>query len=139
MRVAGWDIALAEWACARLDAPFAWGACDCSILCFEAFDLLTGGDLAAAWRGRYADEQAALEITRSGVDVRSVLARAGCGEIRPNFQQRGDFLIAFDGHFWAGAVCLGARCLSADRARGAVMTDTQRLLVADGCVILGVR
>lgn len=114
MRIEHWEAALTEWARNRCGAPFEWGQTDCAMLCFEAFDALTGEALAARYRGRYASERSALRfMAEHGIDLRWVLIEAGCLPVAKGFQQRGDFMLVPIGAFVGGHVCLGDRVISA--------------------------
>lgn len=116
MRLADWDVRLADWAQSALGRRFCWGKTDCALLAFEAFDALTGGDLAGAYRGQYAGSAGARAFMRRwDIDAARVLRASGCRDVHPAFAQRGDIILANDGQWLCAHVCLGARLLMAPR------------------------
>jgi len=54
MRVSHWEIRLAEYIEAKRSEPFAWGKNDCMTFAAGAVLVLTGADVLAPLRGRYA-------------------------------------------------------------------------------------
>lgn len=138
MRRPDWDTRLARWATRRNGEPFRWGQTDCAMLCFEAFDAMTGQALAAAHRGKYDSAAGAIRYQiENSVNVGIVLARAGCVEVVPGFQQRGDFIVVDREPFPHGHVCFGAKALSASIG-GAVSWGRLNFGVPEGMRILRV-
>lgn len=118
-RRADWEARLLELAAARFGQSFVWGVRDCAILGLEAFDALTGGDLASEYIGRYAGALGAVRFQRRfGVDLERVLRAQGCGVYAPRFAQRGDILVGRRWGFACGHVVYGERALSADPKAG---------------------
>jgi hypothetical protein len=53
-RVPDWETKLAQYVHANLRTPFAWGEFDCCLFACNCVQAVTGTDLAADFRGRYA-------------------------------------------------------------------------------------
>lgn len=113
MRRPDWDVRLATWATRRNGELFAWGQTDCAMLCFEAYDAMTGRDLAGAHRGRWRNRFGAIRFqVKHRTDVVVTLLAAGCVDVRPGYQQRGDFVIVERAPFPHGHVCFGGKAIS---------------------------
>lgn len=138
MRRPDWDTRLARWATLRNLEPFVWGQTDCAMLCLEAFDVMTGLALAEEHRGRYHSQSSALRYQRQhGIDVDVALYRAGCVQVVPGLQQRGDFVIVEREPFPHGHVSFGVKALSSTR-RDFVRWGTINFSVSEGMHILRV-
>jgi hypothetical protein len=61
---------------ARASAPFVWGTNDCSLFAADAIQSFTGVDLAADFRGRYADEASALALCKQVTGTATMEAAA---------------------------------------------------------------
>lgn len=70
-RIKGWEQALAAHTRAAMARPHAWGSHDCALFAADGVRAMTGEDLAAEFRGTYADEDGA----------RRVLASLGCADV----------------------------------------------------------
>ncbi len=113
MRLRDWDSRLARWATLRNGELFCWGQTDCAMLAFEAFDAMTGADIAGRHRGQWHSRSSALRYQQQNdTDVRRVLILAGCADVEPGFQQRGDFVIIERAPFPHAQVCFGEKALS---------------------------
>jgi len=81
--------------------PFAWGEHDCALSVCNHVQAMTGIDLAAAFRGQYQSEDAALaamwRICRDATTLEHVVeqlaAQHGIPEIKPLHAQRGDVVL----------------------------------------------
>ncbi len=81
--------------------PFAWGEHDCALSVCNHVQAMTGIDLAAAFRGQYESEDAALaamgRICRDATTLEHVVeqlaAQRGIPEIKPLHAQRGDVVL----------------------------------------------
>lgn len=90
---------------ARLKMPFVWGKHDCALFAADGIEAITGVDVAADFRGKYASETEAMELIRRLTGGSTVAdAAAYCAQqhgleerSRPLFAQRGDLVIAKQG------------------------------------------
>jgi len=81
--------------------PFAWGEHDCALSVCNHIQAMTGIDLAAAFRGQYQSEDAALatmgRICQDATTLEHVAeqlaAKHGIPEIKPLHAQRGDVVL----------------------------------------------
>lgn len=98
-RIADWHTHLADFIHSRLRTPFAWGSQDCALFACDAVQVITGTDLAADFRGKYADARAALvairEYAGGGIDLlaEKKAAQFGLKEVPINFASRGDIVL----------------------------------------------
>lgn len=89
----------------RAHAPFAWGKNDCALFSADAVQSITGVDIAAEFRGKYADKDSALALIKricNGSTVADAAAhcaaRHGLAEHKsPLLAKRGDLVIVNDG------------------------------------------
>ena len=112
----GWEAALREAVEVAREKPFAWGANDCALFAADCALVITGTDLAASFRGKYATAagaRRALMRLGKGALVETVTAALG-GPIAPALARRGDVVLfrsippdAPPGGIEALAVCLG--------------------------------
>lgn len=130
-----WESTLVLWAQSRVGQPFAWGRVDCAILCFEAFDRMTGLALAAEYRGRYSTEAQARRFQRRRTDLFRVLKAAGCFEAKPPALV-GDILVAAKDGFLCGHVCLGRLAISAEPWSGVGLCESAEAAAVPDAVIL---
>ena len=136
MKTPGWQERLADWAEARIGAPFEWGETDCALLAFEAFDEITGGSLAHAYRARYGDARAALRFQRRfHLDLRCVLVASGCRQMEIQFAKSGDIVCVEKNGFQCGHAIVGGRAVSAWPEKGVYWAELRRLRI-DGAVVL---
>lgn len=132
----GWELRLALWAQQRMGQPFAWGRIDCAILCFEAFDEMTGLALAAEYRGRYSTEAQARRFQRRRANLLSVLERAGC--LRARNLIPGDIIVAPRDGFLCGHVSLGRLALSAWPGTGVMLCESAEVAALPNTAVLRV-
>lgn len=131
MRIA----ALLLWAQQSLGKSFVWGRVDCAILAFEAYDKLTGRNLAAQYRGRYSTAGEAKRFQRRRINLFEVLRAAGCFEAKPPARV-GDILVASKDGFLCGHVCLGEFALSAWPDKGVALGRTEDVMALPGAVAM---
>ncbi len=114
-RISNWPAALNRFIDARRATPFAWGEFDCLMAAADCCHLLTGEDPAAAYRGRYTNEEEAQAIINGAGGWAKLLAKvakaAGYRRIATNLAQRGDIVTCLKksnqlGRSAAG-ICLG--------------------------------
>lgn len=106
------------------DAPFAWGANDCSLFAANAIQAMTGVDIADDFRGLYADEASAFELINAVTGGSTVAdAAAHCagkhglvewadadGKPLPLMARRGDLCVVDNaGRSIAGVVDLSGK------------------------------
>lgn len=101
-RLENWDTgALHEFLIERAERPFTWGENDCALFVADAILAMTGVDIAADFRGRYANEEEAFAAVRT-ITGGSTLedAAAWCAARHelvewplPLFAQRGDMVV----------------------------------------------
>ena len=137
MRLAGWNERLTAFALAALGRRFCWGETDCALLGFEAFDAMTGGHLAVAYRGRYDSLHKALRFQRRWwIDAAHVLRESGCVEVKDI--ERGDIVVVPRDGFACCHVAFGARVLAAWCGTPVGWGSTAEALAAPGASILRV-
>lgn len=125
----GWDERLAAWARRRIGAPFVWGETDCTMLALEAYDALTGGVLALAYRGLWRSVREAVAFRRcTGADLVLTLRQQGCTMLEPLALRAGDILAVRHRNMWYANVCFGDRVLSARPECGVAWWPTRPLL-----------
>jgi hypothetical protein len=126
VRKQSWQIDMASAIEAAGAAPFAWGSNDCSLFVCDVILAMTGVDLAADFRGKYAtrDEAAALiGFATDGGGLEDLVEQL-CGanampEVEVNFAWRGDVAL----HDTADGPCLGV----IDREGGVYLTEKHGL------------
>lgn len=139
MRLPDWDVRLTEWAQTALGRRFCWGRLDCALLAFEAFDALTGGALADAYRDQYGTAGAARRFMRRwAIDAAQVLRASGCVAVKPPFAQRGDILLADHAGWLCAHVCMGERVLMVPRGGRVAWGATTEALSLPGVFALRV-
>lgn len=101
-----WDTVLFhDFLLARAKMPFVWGSNDCSLFCADGIEAITGVDIAADFRGRYADEVGAWATVASVANGKTVedaaaycASKFGLVELaHPLMAQRGDLVTIEDG------------------------------------------
>ena len=139
-RARHWETrAFAQFLAARAKMPFAWGTNDCALFCADGILALTGVDIAAAFRGKYADEAsalAAIQIVCGGSTVAD--AAAWCAAQhglaawdKPLHAQRGDLVIAQNAAGpTAALVHLSGACLVTAGEGGTVRLPLRSILRA---------
>ena len=92
MRLPDWQARLSAELAASQARAFDYGAHDCCIFAADCILAVTGRDVAADWRGRYATERDGLALAR----VKSLAQLAGrfFKPVQPIFARRGDVAIA---------------------------------------------
>lgn len=80
-------------------ARFEWGKHDCALHVCNCVEAMTGVDLAADYRGRYADEFGAAQIYGSSFEefVSAVANAHGLVEVPPTMAGRGDVVFVENG------------------------------------------
>jgi hypothetical protein len=97
-----WPERLARYLDEALEREKEWGVFDCGMFAAGAIEAMTGVDLAAPLRGRYAGNISAEKAMRrySGGGLEEVAAKvtreAGFEGIDPRLAQRGDLVIVND-------------------------------------------
>lgn len=126
-----WPEQLAALITDRMHTPFRWGTNDCALFAADAVLAITGTDLAAVWRGQYADEQGARSMrSASGHlasgDIVAALHDMGhrhLGEsVPPLMARRGDVVLVEHDAGHSLAVCVGSVAAAPGR-RGLVMVE----------------
>lgn len=95
-------------------APLEWGAHDCAVgLAARAIEAMTGVDVAAEWRGRYATPAEALRVLREdGFADLEALGRSMLPAVHPSRGQLGDIALVPTGEALdALGVVIGDRIL----------------------------
>jgi hypothetical protein len=90
---------------------FAWGTHDCAILTADCIAAITGVDLAAAYRGRYATEQeAGVILAELGYQETAEILAKNFDEIHPSQAIVGDVAVipVLRSRPWAVAPVVGA-------------------------------
>lgn len=124
-RLPDWEKSLGAYIEAARDRPFEWGQHDCILFAAAAVEAMAGVDIAADYRGQYADKAGAAAILKA--KGRGTLLRtldATLNRRKPSRARRGD-LVWFNG---AVGVCMGATGLFVGEERlaeaaGAVMRE----------------
>lgn len=122
-RVPNWDVELTKYCDFMRGVPVDYVVCDCVLFVAGGIDVQTSADLAAAHRGKYAGEAAALAyMTANGwADVEDV-ADAFLERVPVGRRRRGDVLM-FKGTLGKSlGLCLGREA--------AVMTGEGSTLMA---------
>lgn len=103
---------------ARARTPFVWGEHDCALFAADGVKAITGVDIAADFRGKYADEVSALASIKAicgGTSVADAAAWCAAKHTMPEwraplFAQRGDLVVLEEsGRMIAGLVHLNGR------------------------------
>jgi hypothetical protein len=101
-RKGDWQSQLDRFLAARADDSFHYGAWDCCLLVCDAVRAMTGVDMAAWFRGRYANRAEAKTLIREytrGLSssvasvARTVAAAHGLPIVEPALAQRGDVVL----------------------------------------------
>ena len=78
MRRPDWRDRLVSYLHSARQRPFEFGQHDCSLFAADCVAAMTGNDMAADWRGRYATMRGGLRVLRkAGFDVRGMSAFFG--------------------------------------------------------------
>ena len=101
LRKPRWETLLHEFLEQRKAAPFAWGQNDCALFAADAVHAITGQDLGASFRGKYADAagaQAEMEQACGNADALALAAylcsQAGFAPWpHINLARRGDVIV----------------------------------------------
>lgn len=64
-RIENWEFELERFLNERRSKPFAWGSNDCCLFACDAVSAITGIDLAASFRGKYASAAKAYKVIRT--------------------------------------------------------------------------
>lgn len=119
-RFVDWRRRLAAVIELRRRTPVVFGEHDCALFCADCVRAMTGVDLAAAFRGRYATVDEALTALRDAghEDLCSFVATM-LPEIKTSEARIGDVMaIPSDLTGWALGVCNGESVTVLDAARG---------------------
>lgn len=99
-RVPHWQRALRDAIHAHARKPFAYGSNDCCSFVCDCVQAMTGEDIYAEFRGKYADKKSALAAMKTIAGSASVEAatdyvteKSGMEAISPFFAQRGDVVL----------------------------------------------
>ena len=94
MRHSDWKVRLAQYLGDIARAPFEPGVNDCALFAAGAVAAMTGLDLAADWRGKYATLEAGLALLKTaGHADHTALAALHFEEINPVFGAPGDIAV----------------------------------------------
>jgi hypothetical protein len=99
MRVDDWPERLTQVFTGSAMAAGVYGEHDCALHAMDCADALTGGELAAQWRGAYHDYLTGLRVLRKRTGLRSMKAWADTlwPRIHPAMARRGDWgMVAAD-------------------------------------------
>lgn len=109
-RYPDWPERLAMAIEAARERPFAWGFHDCCLFAADVVRELTGEDLAAPFRGRYASRREAVALLGARGGLEAVLD-AVLGPRRPTARlaHRGDVVLAQTDEGPAVGICCGYR------------------------------
>jgi hypothetical protein len=96
-----WQTLLHVFLEARCRQPFAWGSNDCALFAADAVNAITGTDLGADFRGKYATQaeaEALMQTICGSADALALgtyLCKQAGFALRPsvNFAQRGDVIV----------------------------------------------
>lgn len=108
-RYEDWPRRLAAAIQAARARPFQWGEADCALWAADVVLGLTGEDLAAAFRGRYATRAGAVALlgARGGLEA-VVTAALGEPLASPRLARRGDVVMVSTAEGPALGICDGA-------------------------------
>lgn len=131
MRVANWDIKLAEYVDSLRDHPFVWGEHDCLTFANNCVEVVTGRAFADDWLGNYSSDRSALK------EYRRVIAGLDHDDFIDCMDERLD---RFEGRFPPRGSLVGKPC----EARlgvlpvvlGVVVSDMAAFINTDGMVML---
>jgi len=130
-RLEDWPERLAALIDARMSVPFRWGSNDCALFAADAVQAVTGVDLAAVWRGQYADEEGARSMRSASSHLASGDIVAALREMAhrrlgpdapPLMARRGDIVLVEHDNGHSLAVCLGSMAAAPGR-RGLMVLD----------------
>lgn len=94
MRHPDWQARLVAYLHEARLRPFAFGQHDCSLFAADCVAAMTGADMAAEWRGRYATMRGGLRLLRrAGFDDHIALAAHHFPEISKMLAQPGDLAV----------------------------------------------
>lgn len=130
-RLPDWDVRLVDWAATRLGAPFEFGVTNCVQLALEAFDAMTGAEVAAKYRGRYKSEREGRRLMlRERVDPLTGLLNLGCVPVPRGFAQRGDIVCMVVGYQHYQHVVFGGETLASRPDTGVAWFELAAVLAA---------
>lgn len=140
MRVSDWFYLLVAWSNRISGQAFAWGERDCALICFDAFDVMTGRYVARNYRGRWHDAASAIRYQwRNKTDLARELERLAVVRIPGSAPLVGDFIL----HpypdpaqpFMVGHICFGEFSLGAHIEHGICAARTASVLAESGAGI----
>ena len=102
--------ALIRWSRERYGQPFAWGRNDCTTLCLEAIDILSGTNVAAPRIGKWHSPLSAARYGRKVERLDTVLRNVGWSIV--DYPSLGDIVIGRRKAWDFCQVCLGEFCIS---------------------------
>ena len=89
-----WKARLVEYLARSVGLPFAYGTFDCATFTLAAVEVMTGVDLAAPYRHRYATlREGVVLLRRDGVRDHEALVARHFAEIAPAMAQAGDIAV----------------------------------------------
>lgn len=115
-RVQNWPIALNDVISTSANKPFCFGRHDCALFAADCIEAMTGTDLAADLRGRYATQEHADKVLDEffGGDLETAIERIAdqyeLKEIRPLRAKRGDIVLRTTGQGPALGIVSGVFC-----------------------------
>ena len=134
MRYHDWDARLHRFFIGQQDAKFKYGRMDCCLFVADAVLVMTGTDLAAPFRGKYASHKQALELVKQYAGKASVQAvteklmlENGIKELPAALAQRGDVvLVARSRDYSLGLISLNGREIWAVGSQGCLRLPLNR-------------
>ena len=112
-RVPGWEIALFDFMKSKINQVHDWGKNDCVMFAADVVLTLTGEDLAADYRGTYADREGAEKIiAEKGAETLGDFLASYLPEIPVAEAMRGDIVISPGPEGEFAAVCQGRTCVA---------------------------
>ena len=116
-RKSNWPAALTLFLHEKSTQPFDWEENNCAFFVADWIAILTGEDIAAAYRPRCTSALSAARVINEAGGLENIAEREFAErwwrEISPTLAQRGDVVTATTEHGPALGVCLGARAIFA--------------------------
>lgn len=130
MRIANWDIKLAEYIDGLRDMPFAWGSNDCITFTNKAMQIITGKGYCDDWIGDYSNGRGAFK------HYRRKLSEQGYDGIIDALDNR---LIRLDAKYPPRGTLIGRKSDDVNGvlpiALGVVISDLAAFLIDDGLIL----
>ena len=118
-KLPNWEMRLIRFVNDELGKPFDWGKRDCSTLAVSCLREMVG-DLDTPWPPfDYTNEREAVRFAKGKLSFHDFLIeRFDARPVKPNFEQRGDFIFGHNGLFDCCHVVLGQKAVSVDPEQG---------------------